>query len=1192
MICPIRIGEQFTYFRPRYFVEHFVRKWSAVVIALLCVSTPSVTAQEQNPQTLQRITAAIPRDFPPQSFLNKSGQPVGFAVDVMNAIASRANLQVNYLVESTWMEVQEALRSGRADVIPNLGITDARDEAFDFTASIETFSGVIFTRSSTFDIRGIEDLHAKQVAVVQTNIAAEVLRPHQDIHLVVFDDVRKALFELLAGQVDALVYPEPVVWKIASQAGVSNQIQTVGTPLWEVRRALAVRQGNEVLLSQLNAAVTRFVNTEDYQRIYRKWYGTPPTFWTPAKFLWIICGVSLLIFLVMALWRYRSLVTHNKRLTHEITQREHVESELRKSEDRFAKAYNTSPAGMAITRIKDGLFIDANEAFLEIFGFRRDEVIGHTSSEVNMLRPEEREKLIQAQLDSGGLRNCELQAQAKSGKKITILFSSNPIEIDDEACHITTLIDITQHKDAEASLAESEERLRLATELANVAVWEYNFTLNNMSRSRNHDRLYGLDWQDTWNLDTFVNATHPDDRAISLNTIQEAITPGGDDTYAFDFRVRYPDQSIHWLSVVGQVLERDQQGQGILVRGSLIDITDRKQAENELRKSEEKYRNFIENTHEGVWAIDANANTVFVNSRMAEILGYAEDEMLGKHLFSFMDEQGVTIAQHNLARRKQGIKEQHDFEFLHKKGNRVHVSLSTNPYFDSNGNYAGATAFVSDITERKQIENNLIESEKRYRSLFENMTAGFVLFQVVQNEKGDPIDLLILAANNGFEVTTGLEAQEVIGKRLTHVLPGIEHDDADWIGIYGKIALTGTSQQFEQYSEHLGYHYYVSAYQSEPNQCAVTFLDITNRKRAEQELKESEERFKRALENIPDVVVIYDTNLRVQYINTATNHVTGRPTTDFVGKQEEEIWPPEVYQVYLPTLHEALDAGAIRILETNIVLPGAGTRNLKITCIPLFDDRGHVREMMGITHDLTARKQAEDAIREHRKQLQTLSRRLVYSQEEERRHIARELHDEIGQALSSIKVNIRMAQRQTDVANQELMLKESVDIIERTLQQVRNMSLNLRPSLLDDLGLVPALRWYLDRQAQRVGFLGDLETNREDVRLDSTIEITCFRIVQEALTNIMRHANAKHVSISLKETHDELHLAICDDGNGFDVAEAFKQATEGSSMGLLSLRERAELAGGRLEIDSTPGQGTKIRAFFSNHSSQVEKEQE
>ena len=139
-------------------------------------------------------------------------------------------------------------------------------------------------------------------------------------------------------------------------------------------------------------------------------------------------------------------------------------------------------------------------------------------------------------------------------------------------------------KETEYALRESEERLRLSTELGHIAVWEYSFLTNCMSRSKNHDKLYGLEWQDKWDLNTFLNATHPDDRSFSNEFIQKSVAPGGPDQYKFDFRVILPDSSIRWLEVTGQVVERNLNGQGLIVRGCLTDISDRKYAEEEIEK--------------------------------------------------------------------------------------------------------------------------------------------------------------------------------------------------------------------------------------------------------------------------------------------------------------------------------------------------------------------------------------------------------------------------------------------------------------------------------------------------------------------------------------------------------------------------------------------------------------------------------
>lgn len=212
--------------------------------------------------------------------------------------------------------------------------------------------------------------------------------------------------------------------------------------------------------------------------------------------------------------------------------------------------------------------------------------------------------------------------------------------------------------------------------------------------------------------------------------------------------------------------------------------------------------------------------------------------------------------------------------------------------------------------------------------------------------------------------------------------------------------------------------------------------------------------------------------------------------------------------------------------------------------------------------------------------LQALSRRLVEAQETERRHIARELHDQVGQSLTVAQLNLQALARLPAAGAVNGRLNETLEIIGRVLEQVRSLSLELRPSLLDDLGLEPALRWYVERQAATAGLKIKLLTDLVERRLDPVIETECFRLVQEALTNVARHAQAQNATVELCQKNDRLHLRVRDDGVGFEVAAVRELAARGASLGLLSMEERASLAGGHLEFISAPGQGAEVHAMF------------
>ena len=182
-----------------------------------------------------------------------------------------------------------------------------------------------------------------------------------------------------------------------------------------------------------------------------------------------------------------------------------------------------------------------------------------------------------------------------------------------------------------------------------------------------------------------------------------------------------------------------------------------------------------------------------------------------------------------------------------------------------------------------------------------------------------------------------------------------------------------------------------------------------------------------------------------------------------------------------------------------------------------------------------------------------------------------------------MKINLQAAQRTP--AALAAYLEDSISIVDRTLQQVRNLSLDLRPALLDDLGLVAALRWYVDRQAQRVGFTAQFAADPLEPRPRLDIETACFRVAQEALTNITRHAQAQQVRVELRQRDLELHLLIRDDGKGFDVRAVQERAAQGASAGLLGMQERVWLVGGQIDIESAPARGTEIRVRFSLRNS-------
>lgn len=335
--------------------------------------------------------------------------------------------------------------------------------------------------------------------------------------------------------------------------------------------------------------------------------------------------------------------------------------------------------------------------------------------------------------------------------------------------------------------------------------------------------------------------------------------------------------------------------------------------------------------------------------------------------------------------------------------------------------------------------------------------------------------------------------------------------------------------------------------------------------------------FRLLVESVKDYAIyMIDAEGRVSTWNQGAERIHGYPRADVLRRNVACFYTPEDQQAGKPAseLRQALVEGRVEDLAWRVRKDGSRFW-ASVTTTAIRDSAGRLRGYSQVTRDLTERRQAEETLR-------GLSQRLLMAQEEERRRIARELHDEIGQVLTSAKFNLQWLQRGggggADVA--AARLEASIAHIDRVIGEVRSLSLRLRPSILDELGLVPALRWYLAGVALPSECKLHVTLDSSEERLPIAIEVACFRVVQEALTNVVRYAHARNVEVELSALDDRLVLHVRDDGEGFDLAVARARAAEGACMGLAGMRERVSLAGGTLELTSTPGGGTQVRASF------------
>jgi PAS domain S-box-containing protein len=679
----------------------------------------------------------------------------------------------------------------------------------------------------------------------------------------------------------------------------------------------------------------------------------------------------------------------------------------------------------------------------------------------------------------------------------------------------------------------------------------------------------GLELEDVRG-DGWQSMVHPEDRDRVLKAWHESVVNGT--PYEQEERHRGADGTYRWFLSLGVPL-RDAQGRIVRWYGTNTDIEDRKRAEEALRKSEKLFAAFMDHLPGFAWMKDIEGRYVYVNKKEAELDVY-RDGAIGK---TDADLWPGEIASAYRANDQQVIATRKDLQAVEPSlvnGEKSYMLVSKFPVFAQDGSVvmvAGAGVDITDLTEAKDALN---AQALRYKTLMETSTDSIY----VLDEKGD-----LQEANAAFLCRRGYTAAEVKGLNV-----------ADWDATWGREQLkerrrklVNTSHVFE--SRHRckdGSVFDVEVCATGVQIGGEQFIfcvtrDISERKQAEEQLRRSEEKFKTLFDLAPVGISVLDRQRQVIDANPALEQIMRLPKEDLLNQThlrrtflnaDGTPKPPHEF----PSARALRENRPISDIETGVVMENGETAWLQVSAAPLdLPDASAVV----ITQDITERKRAAEELEVANRRLRILSRQLFHIQEEERRHLARELHDEIGQTLTAAKLNLKIIA--PDVPAPIISrLDDSVQLLDRLLRQVRELSLNLRPPLLDELGLVPTLRWLVDQQAQRAGLRVVFTANVDGLEIDPNVQTTCFRVAQEAITNIIRHSGAKNFAVDVRREPVHFTLSVRDDGAGFDPAVIHQRTTQDFTLGLVSMKERALLVRGGFEVHSAPGQGTEIRAWF------------
>ena len=346
---------------------------------------------------------------------------------------------------------------------------------------------------------------------------------------------------------------------------------------------------------------------------------------------------------------------------------------------------------------------------------------------------------------------------------------------------------------------------------------------------------------------------------------------------------------------------------------------------------------------------------------------------------------------------------------------------------------------------------------------------------------------------------------------------------------------------------------------------------IAERRQAEMALRESEERYRELFENARDAIYVHDLEGNYTSINRAAEQLSGYTREEIIGHKLTEFIASDHIRQVGNRLFTKLAQKGETTYEVDVIAKDGRRVPVEVSSRAIYEN-GILIGAQGMARDITERKLAQDA-------LQMFSRKLIEAQEDERRRISRELHDQIGQILTAVKMNLYTVQKVCRSSEVGSYVKDNIEAVDEALRLVRDLSVDLRPPVLDDLGLVTALRWYVDRYTTRTGLDVEvvIEMLDDNDRFSRDIETACFRIAQEALTNVVRHACASQVVVQLAKDENSLFLSVKDDGVGFDPEQLRKQSSRAATLGLVSMQERAHAAGGIIEIDSEISNGAEIR---------------
>lgn len=861
----------------------------------------------------------------------------------------------------------------------------------------------------------------------------------------------------------------------------------------------------------------------------------------------------------------RMLGTHT-----DITQLKNVEKALAANENRLRTIYETEPECIKILN-SHGELLDMNPAGLSMIEADNLDVV-RGKKMLGIIDEAYRKdfSLLTNNVFKGLSGKLTFQITGMKGTKRWL--ETNAVPMRDSEGQITALLgvtrDITERKIAEEELIKSNERFNIISQATSDIVWDWNLIQDTLWWNDNYyDNLGYTRGDEIVPINEWYERIHPEEVERIKKKVNKVFA-SKNSVWRDEYRYQKADGTyLHFLDR-GFII-RNENGKAVRMIGSMVDMTPIYTVQRKIAESEIRLRTIMDTDPECIKLMDEEARLLDINKAGLQMIESERlDYIIGQSLLPLVAEEQKKMAKKLLKDAFAGKSGRLEFEMITLKKTHRWCEIHVVPFRNTEGLIVSALGVTRDITERRKAEEELRKSKKTRELVMNSALDGIITVGKDQR---------ILTWNPQAKGIFGWNENEVVGKKLAEVVIPERFRDIHNMG-FNRYVETGDSPVLNRLLEVTGLHssgrefnveLIIREIKSEEGDFLCTFVrDITERKKAELALRLSEEKYRTLIEQAADAIALYDAKGKVLEANTSASKLLGYTKKELSVMSLTDILLEEEIKEN-PVQYDVLSAGNSTVKLRRMKRKDGSVVVTEVRSQQLPDGR-----FLSVVRDMTDRIKAEEELKASYKAVRKLTAHLQNIREEERTSIAREIHDELGQQLTVLKMDVSWLNKKFHGADEKAnqRLKELLSMIDETVKSVRRISSQLRPSLLDDLGLTAAMEWQLSEFEKRAGIKTKLITPKEEVDLSDAVKTALFRIFQESLTNVARHSKAKKVTVVLRRDDHTFILSITDDGKGFDINKVADKRT----LGILGMKERSSMIGGTYEINSTPGGGTSV----------------